>query len=305
MHSMLQLHRFKLLGLFLLANTGLIIHLLAGTLKPISDWNWLDIAGEGGSAALVLVWLYLLLKGRPAGMVTNLLYAGLACLFFALWMDTVDEFIELAETVRWDGWLESGPMPIGFVLLTQGIFHWHREQLAISARMRNTERVFREHRQFDKLTPLGDAGYFRAQLDMALAEARTAQQPLSLVLLDLDEFSWINRRHGQREGDRVLQVVAQQILLNLRGHDLLCRLAGDRFILLLPNTPESQARLIAEELRLSIGHLAYKSSQQGERIELSVTAVALMARLDAGDDLLEQLNRAMAKAKPPRLARSA
>lgn len=305
MRSMLKLHRLKLLTLVLFANTGLIIHLLAGTLKPTGNWSWLDIAGEGGSAALALVWIYLLLKGRPAGMVTNLLFAGLACLFFSLWMDTVDEFVELADTIRWDGWLESGPMPIGFVLLTYGIFHWHREQLAISARMRNTERVFREHRQFDKITPLGDASYFRTQLEMALAEARAEQQPLSLVLLDLDDFSLINRRYGQREGDRVLQVVAQQILLNLRGHDLLCRLAGDRFVLLLPNTQENQARLLAEELALSVRHLAYKSSQEGERVELRVTAVALMARQGSGGDLIEQLNRAMAHAKPPRLARSA
>lgn len=305
MHSMLRLHRLKLITLFLLANSGLIIHLLAGSVKPADDWSWLDIAGEGGSAALVLVWIYLLLKGRPAGRVTNLLFAGLACLFFSLWMDTVDEFIELAEAVRWDGWLESGPMPVGFVLLTQGIFHWHREQLAISARMRNTERVFREHRQFDKLTPLGDAGYFRTQLAMALAEARAEQQPLSLVLLDLDDFSWINRRYGQREGDRVLQTVAQQMLLNLRRHDLLCRLAGDRFVLLLPNTQEGQARLLAEELMLSIRHLAYKTTQHGERVQLVATAVALMARQDCAEDLVEQLNHAMAHAKPPRLARSA
>lgn len=302
---MLRLHRLKLITLFLIANTGLIIHLLAGTLKPTGDWNWLDIAGEGGSAALVLVWIWLLLKGRPAGMVTNLLFAGLACLFFSLWMDTIDEFIELAEHVQWDAWLESGPMPLGFVLLTHGIFHWHREQLAISERMRNTERLFREHRQFDKLTPLGDADYFKTQLEMALAEARAEQQPLSLVMLDMDNFNWINRRYGPREGDRVLQVVTQLVLLNLRQHDLLCRLAGDRFVLLLPNTQEREAQLLAKEIALSVQHLAYKSTQQGERLLLEATAVAVMARQDSTHDLLEQLNRAMARAKSPRLARSA
>jgi diguanylate cyclase (GGDEF)-like protein len=171
--------------------------------------------------------------------------------------------------------------------------------------MRNTERLFREHRQFDKLTPLGDADYFRAQLEIAMTEARAEQRPLSLVMIDMDDFSWVNRRHGPREGDRVLQAVTQLLLLNLRQHDLLCRLAGDRFVLLLPNTQENQAEVLAQEIMLSVSHLAYKSTQQGERLQLKATAVAAMARQDSTHDLLNQLNRAMAHAKPPRLARSA
>src|SRR5690606_12055740 len=119
---------------------------------------------EGGSALLVLLWIGLLLKSRPAGRVTNLLFCGLACLFFSLWMDSVDEFVQLPASANWDKWLESGPMPVGFILMTLGIYHWHREQLAISAQMEKRERLFREHRLFDKLTPLGGAEYLRLQV---------------------------------------------------------------------------------------------------------------------------------------------
>lgn len=133
MASFLLPHKTKLTLLFLLANFGLLLHLWLGEPKPLGEWQWLDIAGEGGSAALVLVWIMLLLKGRPAGLVTTLLFAGLGCLFFSLWMDVIDEFVAQAQDARWDAWLESGPMPLGFLLLTVGIYHWHREQLAISA----------------------------------------------------------------------------------------------------------------------------------------------------------------------------
>lgn len=297
MTSMLALHRFKLAGLLIAANTGLLLHLLAGEIKPLAVWDWLDIAGEGGSAVLLLTWAGLLLKSRPAGYVTSLLFFGLACLFFSLFMDTVDEFVALPDAVTWDGWLESGPMPIGFALMTMGIFHWHREQLAINEQMRNRERLFREHRQFDKLTPLGDANYLRAQLQSALLEAGDQRQPLSLIMLDMDAFARVNREYGHAEGDRVLQVLTQLLLLNLRQHDLLCRLAGDRFVIILPHTGERQAQLLASELRDAVGSLAYKSSRHGERIPLSASVVALMARGDDVHTLLERLNIAMARAK--------
>lgn len=290
-------HKIKLLILLGLTNIGLLTHLLLGDLKPFSHWDWLDILGEGGSALLVMFWIALLLKSRPAGLVTTLLLAGLSCLFFSLFMDTLDEFIVQSPTARWDAWLESGPMPLGFILLTLGIYHWHREQLAINAQMRNRERVFREHRQFDRLTPLGDANYLRNQLDLTIEQSRQLQQPLSVVMLDLDNFSSLNRENGQAEGDRVLQVLTQLVLLNLRTHDLLCRLAGDRFVILLPNTGERQAQEIAIELQLAVQSLAYKTVNEGERLFLTATTVALLVRQEDPLSLLERLNLAMARCK--------
>ncbi|MFA5678653.1 MAG: GGDEF domain-containing protein [Pseudomonas sp.] len=297
MKSMFATHRIKLMLLLVAANAGLLLHLLAGEVKPMAAWDWLDIAGEGGSAVLLLTWLGLLLKSRPAGYVTNLLFMGLACLFFSVFMDSVDEFIALPEAVTWDGWLESGPMPIGFILMTLGIYHWHQEQLVINEQMRNRERLFREHRQFDKLTPLGDANYLRAQLQMALAEAAAEKQPVSLIMLDMDDFSRVNREYGHAEGDRLLQVLTQLMLLNLRPHDLLCRLAGDRFVVILPHTGERQAQVLAGELEQAVRSLAYKTSRQGERVELSASVVALMARDEDAQTLLQRLNITMARAK--------
>lgn len=305
MPPLFALHRVKLLTLLLVSNFGLMLHLSVGDMKSQVDWDWLDVAGEGGSAALILAWIFLLLKSRPAGRVTDLLFSGLACLFFSLWMDVTDEFVKLPDSVSWNAWLESGPMPVGFILLTLGIYHWHREQLAITAQMRNRERLYREHLHFDTLTPLGGATYLKNQIELSIKQASSERQPLSLIMLDMDAFSVINREYGQAEGDRVLQVVTQLVLLNLREHDLLCRLAGDRFVVLLPNTLESQAKIIAQELALSIEHLAYRTTVQGERLSLAATTVALMARQEGAQRLLERLNMSLAQAKQAPLARTA
>ena len=305
MPTLFGLHRLKLAALLLAANAALLLHLGAGDLKPMSDWVWLDILGEGGSALLCLVWLGLVLKSRPAGRVTNFLAIGLGLVFLSWWVDALDEFILLPDAISWDHWLESAPMPLGLLLLTLGIYHWHREQLAISAQMEKRERLFREHLLFDKLTPLNTADYLRRQLQQSLAEARAEQQPLSLVILDLDDFSQINRLHGHAEGDRVLQALTQLQLLNLRHRDLLCRLAGDRFVVLLPNTGAREAQLLAEELRLAVAHLAYKARAHGERLQLQASTAAVMALQDDADGLLQRLNLALAKAKQPPYAHSA
>ncbi len=305
MPTLFGLHRLKLAALLLAANAALLLHLGAGDLKPMGDWVWLDILGEGGSALLCLVWLGLVLKSRPAGRVTNFLAIGLGLVFLSWWVDALDEFILLPDSISWDHWLESAPMPLGLILLTLGIYHWHREQLAISAQMEKRERLFREHLLFDKLTPLNTADYLRRQLQQSLVEARTEQQPLSLVILDLDDFSQINRLHGHAEGDRVLQALTQLLLLNLRHRDLLCRLAGDRFVVLLPNTGAREAQLLAEELRLAVAHLAYKARAHGERLQLQASTAAVMALQDDADGLLQRLNLALAKAKQPPYAHSA
>lgn len=305
MPTLFGLHRLKLAALLLAANAALLLHLGAGDLKPMGDWVWLDILGEGGSALLCLAWLGLVLKSRPAGRVTNFLALGLGLVFLSWWVDALDEFILLPDSISWDHWLESAPMPLGLVLLTLGIYHWHREQLAISAQMEKRERLFREHLLFDKLTPLNTADYLRRQLQQSLVEARTEQQPLSLVILDLDDFSQINRLHGHAEGDRVLQALTQLLLLNLRHRDLLCRLAGDRFVVLLPNTGAREAQLLAEELRLAVAHLAYKARAHGERLQLQASTAAVMALQDDADGLLQRLNLALAKAKQPPYAHSA
>ncbi|GFM75468.1 GGDEF domain-containing protein [Pseudomonas cichorii] len=299
MFSILKPHRGKLALLMVAANMGLLAFLAFGDIKYVSEWKWLDIIGEGGSAVLALIWLFLVFKSRPAGRVTNYLSVGLSCVFFSWWIDALDEFIRLPKDINWDHWLESGPMPVGLILLTIGIYHWHREQLAISAQMEKRERGFREHRLFDKLTPLGSADYLKRQLALSLEQSQRQQQPLSLVAVDIDNFSAINQAFGHAEGDEVLSALSHLLVLNLRRQDLLCRLAGDRFVVLLPNTGESQAKLFALELQQAVAGLAHKTRQQGERLHLSASTAAVMAMDETPENLLKRLNLSLARARQP------
>ncbi|MFP3701806.1 diguanylate cyclase, partial [Burkholderia sp. SIMBA_013] len=81
-----------------------------------------------------------------------------------------------------------------------------------------------------------------------------------------DNFAAINQAYGHAEGDAVLQALSHLLLLNLRRQDLLCRLAGDRFVVLLPNTGERQAKELALELQQAVRGLAHKTRLHGERL---------------------------------------
>lgn len=304
LRSLLKQHGLTLAGLLLAANAGLLIYLAAGTIKTWAEINWMDVAGEGGTCLILCGWLVMLLRGRPAGRVTRLLSLGLCFTAFSMWMDTLDEFIRLPAEAVWDNWLETAPMPLGMMLLTLGMYHLQQEQHAITAQMRKREQLFREHRLFDKLTPLSGAQYLRQHLQQAIAQAASEQQPLSLIAIDLDDFSQINQRYGQDEGDLVLQVVAQLLLLNLRQQDMLCRLAGDRFVAVLPNTGERQAQAMAEALRQSIAHLAHHTRGHGERLQLAATVACAMALDEDEAQLLKRLNQALAQAKPRQVRRA-
>lgn len=290
MKNLITRHRGTLILLVVLANLILLANLASGDPKGWAEIVWLDIAGEGGAAALSLLWIALILNSRPGGRVTRMLVAGLSGIFVAYWQDLIDEVIQLPASVMWDHWLESGAMPVGMIMLTIGIYHWHREQQAISAQLVRRERIFREHRSLDSLTPLAGAHYLREQLRLELSHP---DRPVALLMLDLHCFDHSRRLLGPRDSDRLLKELGELLLLNLRQQDLLCRYAGDRFAIVLPGTLQGDAERIRQELQQATRHFAFKT-QRGESHYLQIQTGLAVAHDDDEASLIERANRNLA-----------
>lgn len=273
---------FLTLGLAL----GLLLYATQGTPIPAADWQIVDIVGEGGVAVLAGFWAALVARSRPGGRVTLLLTGGLSAIMLGSWLDCLDEFFQVAHGVWWDNILESGLSISGMLVLTLGLLDWRQEQFRISEHFERRERLFRDHRVLDRTTQLANAEYLRRQLRME--HHRAPDQPCALIMLDIDHFHLVNREHGIREGDRVLQSISQLLLLHLRQGDLLCRYAGDRFALLLPGTSETAAREIAQHLSFVVLH-SRLHTRQGVRLLLSARVACAVADTDP-DVLIAHLN---------------
>ncbi|QSX34244.1 GGDEF domain-containing protein [Shewanella avicenniae] len=266
-----KLHQGKLL-LTLLAATGLTIAAsFIGELKTWQQLDSFDIVGEFAASLMALFWLWLLMISRPRGKVTNLLLIGTSLYWLTTWLDLLDEFIRYPNT-RIFAWLESLPVPIGMVLISIGLVHWLAEQQHINRQLAQREHFQREHSLIDAVTQLYNARYFMLQLTRELELHQLQQKPLSVAIVDIDHFADFNRQYGMLAGDNCLRNLAGMIELGLRQQDLACRLANDRFVMLLPDTDTDAAQNIVARL---LKQELLKQEQLSTSAEVSVTTAVL------------------------------
>lgn len=261
-----------------------------GQAKPVAQWQWLDIAGEGGTAFMAGLWAWLVLGSRPGGRVTRWLAGGLAAVMLGAWADCLDEVFFMQGALHAAKWVESVLTPLGMLALTVGLLLWRQEQAALSEQLSKRERLFRDHRAYDRITHLADANYLRQQITQE--QVRQPGAPCALALLDLGHFDAVERQHGRAEADRMRQAVVHQVLLNLRHRDLLCRYAGQRFVVLMPETPLPEAQRRASQLCRMVEAMHFHTRQGDQRLPLQARLACAVADTEP-HTLLTALNQAV------------
>lgn len=142
-----------------------------------------------------------------------------------------------------------------------------RELRSVLARERKASR--RDH-----LTGLYNLKAFEESLEREHARALRHQKPLAVGFIDLDNFKKVNDGMGHAEGDRVLTRVAQALTENLRKSDVIGRVGGDEFVILLPQTGLDEGEAVARKL---VDCLTVLSTQEGWPISASLGLVALLS----------------------------
>jgi diguanylate cyclase (GGDEF)-like protein len=122
--------------------------------------------------------------------------------------------------------------------------------LAIENSQLYEKTVMRSHT--DSLTELWNHGYFQYLLQMELEKAKATKAPLSLIMLDIDDFKIYNDTLGHQSGDRILKDLALLLKNQSRKMDFVCRYGGEEFTIILPQTDKDEAFFIAERLRQDI-----------------------------------------------------
>jgi diguanylate cyclase (GGDEF)-like protein len=151
----------------------------------------------------------------------------------------------------------------------------------------------------DPLTGLFNARAFHERLREELGRAARYQEPLSVLMVDLDGLKRVNDQHGHEAGDAALRSVAAAIRGGLREIDLGARLGGDEFAVLAPRTNEESARVLAERLRAVAAE--GDSSPTGQRTTISIGIASLVpssadrpmsvSLMTAADEALYQAKR--------------
>lgn len=154
--------------------------------------------------------------------------------------------------------------PVGFVLVRTGdparvwadselmFLHTVADQITVAVQQAHLLNQLRQQALTDALTGCYNRRAFELQLERDLHLATRMRQPLSLIMMDIDDFKQINDRTGHDGGDTALRIVAENLRSELRAVDTAVRFGGDEFAIILPQANVDGGLIVAERLRKRI-----------------------------------------------------
>ena len=151
----------------------------------------------------------------------------------------------------------------------------------------------------DSLTGLYNRRYFDVHLQKMLKTHKDSAKNLSVMILDIDHFKEVNDKHGHVAGDEVLKIFAHRLQDNLRSFDMVARLGGEEFVVVLPDTTPHMTYFIAERLRRAVADKPVKCSVPEGEISISTSIGG--AVIEPGDyevqEILDRVDKYLYEAK--------
>lgn len=151
----------------------------------------------------------------------------------------------------------------------------------------------------DELTGVVNFRYLNQRLDEECERARRYGGTASVLFMDLDHFKDVNDRHGHQVGNAVLRGLATAMKLQVRASDVLGRIGGDEFLVLMPSTGQEEALVLAERLRNAVAGFCLDLGQKGmiDFVRVSIGLAVCPVHGDCVDDIVRAADRAVYRAK--------
>ena len=150
----------------------------------------------------------------------------------------------------------------------------------------------------DELTDLGNRRFLLERLEIEVAHASRYDEPITLILFDVDRMGNVNDTYGRDKGDEVIREVARVIREQVRNTDVAGRYDGEEFMVLCPHTDRANAQFLAERLRRRVAELSFQAEQDEFGVTISVGLVTLTGHNEfAIEAILQAAENAVATAK--------
>jgi diguanylate cyclase (GGDEF)-like protein len=169
--------------------------------------------------------------------------------------------------------------------------------LAIENSQLYEKTLIRAH--LDSLTELWNHGYFQYIFQAELKKAEVQKTPLSLIMLDIDDFKIYNDSLGHQAGDTILKELAFILKKQSRKMDYVCRYGGEEFTVILPQTDRKEAFLIAERLRENIARHPFLKEEilPSKKLTVSLGLAVFPENGSSPSDLLRHSDKSLYEAK--------
>ncbi|MCL1890253.1 MAG: GGDEF domain-containing protein [Desulfovibrionaceae bacterium] len=177
-----------------------------------------------------------------------------------------------------------------------------RWQLLEQRFLTNDLELFKNKSRMDGLTQVLNRAAFMELAPEYLSRADNENEPLSMIMLDIDHFKDINDKFGHQAGDTVLANMGKILVSKLRRDDVIARYGGEEFIILIPGSVKEKTRIVAEKLRKSVAEhkfenlpqitisLGYTDHHGGEELDemISRADTALYSAKDSGRNAVRE-----------------
>jgi diguanylate cyclase (GGDEF)-like protein len=174
------------------------------------------------------------------------------------------------------------------------LLHTVADQLAVAVNQAHLFAQMQQQALTDSLTGCYNRRSFELQLERDLHLATRMRQPLSLIMLDLDNFKHINDQAGHDAGDAALCMLAENLRAELRAVDTAARFGGDEFVIILPQANPEGALLVAERLRKRIAQMVVPEFGQ---VTASFGVATFPTHASSRDTLMVAADRALYNSK--------
>ncbi len=166
-------------------------------------------------------------------------------------------------------------------------------------RLRESVEHSMEMAVIDPLTGLYNRRYMEGHVGTLVEHAAMRGKSISILVFDIDYFKAVNDTHGHDVGDEVLKEFAHRLKAHIRGIDMACRVGGEEFVLVLPDTDMALAYTIGERLRQAIANVPFDAGAASGplSVTMSVGIASLQAAHEGPEDILKRADAALYRAK--------